>query len=102
MTNQMPKFLRKNGEFLSTVIERAKSRHKFQELKGRGEKGKKQKRQRIEKLFDANERKIEKIVRYSFVRGTLGDWWLAFCERQIKAGWNCTQGEADERFSGDH
>ena len=35
MTDKMPKFIRKNGEFLSTVIERAKSRHKYQELKTR-------------------------------------------------------------------
>ena len=45
----MPKFIRKNGEFLSTVIERAKSRHKYQELKDAAKKGKKQ-RQRIEKI----------------------------------------------------
>jgi len=57
MVSQMPKFLRKNGDFLNTVIERAKSRHKFQELKDAAKKGKKQKRQRIEKLLDANERK---------------------------------------------
>ena len=57
MTTQMPKFLRKNSDFLATVIERAKSRHKFQELKEAAKKGKKQKRQRIEKLLDANERK---------------------------------------------
>ena len=57
MTNQMPKFLRKNADFLGAVIERAKSRHKFQELKDAAKKGKKQKRQRIEKLLDANERK---------------------------------------------
>ena len=57
MNNQMPKFIRKNANFLDTVIERAKSRHKFQELKDAAKKGKKQKRQRIEKLLDANERK---------------------------------------------
>ena len=57
MINQMPKFLRKNVDFISTVLERAKSRHKFQELKDAAKKGKKQKRQRIEKLLDANERK---------------------------------------------
>ncbi len=57
MTTQMPKFLRKNPDFLATVVERAKSRHKFQELKDAAKKGKKQKRQRIEKLLDANERK---------------------------------------------
>jgi DNA gyrase subunit B len=57
MTSQMPKFLRKNTDFLNTIIERSKSRHKFQELKDAAKKGKKQKRQRIEKLLDANERK---------------------------------------------
>ena len=53
----LEKFIRKNSDFLSTVIERAKSRHKYQELKDAAKKGKKQKRQRIEKLLDANERK---------------------------------------------
>ena len=57
MNDKMSKFIRKNDDFLDTIVERAKSRHKFQELKDAAKKGKKQKRQRIEKLLDANERK---------------------------------------------
>ena len=47
----MPKFLRKNSNYLDVVIERAKSRLKFQELKDAAKKGRKQKRQRVEKLI---------------------------------------------------
>lgn len=57
MNKNMDKFLRKNKEFLEVVMERAKSRHKFQVLKDAAKKGKKQKKQRVEKLLDANERK---------------------------------------------
>ena len=57
MQNQMPKFLRKNKEYLDLIIERAKSRLKYQMLKDAAKKGKKQKKQRVEKLLDANERK---------------------------------------------
>lgn len=57
MSKGMDKFLRKNKEFLEIVVERAKSRHKFQELKDAAKKAKRQKKQRIEKLLDANERK---------------------------------------------
>ncbi len=57
MSKGMDKFFRKNKEFLELVIERAKSRHKFQELKDAAKTAKKQRKQRIEKLLDANERK---------------------------------------------
>ena len=54
----MDKFLRKNREYLDQVLDRAKSRHRFQELKDATKKSKKQKKQRVEKLLDANERKL--------------------------------------------
>ncbi len=57
MQKNMDKFLRKNREYLEVVMERAKSRHKFQQLKDAAKKGKKQKKQRVEKLLDANERR---------------------------------------------
>lgn len=57
MKKNQEKFMRKNKDFLELVIERAKSRHRFQELKDAHKKGKKQKKQRVEKLLDANERK---------------------------------------------
>jgi DNA gyrase subunit B len=57
MTDNIEKFLRKNKEYLELVVERAKSRHRFQELKDASIKGKKAKKQRVEKLLDANERK---------------------------------------------
>lgn len=57
MSKYMDKFLRKNKDFLELVMDRAKSRHKFQMIKEASKKGKKAKKQRIEKLLDANERK---------------------------------------------
>ncbi len=57
MNKNIDKFFRKNKEYLDVVIERAKSRHKFQDLKDAAKKARKQKRQRVEKLLDANERK---------------------------------------------
>ncbi len=57
MDKNMDKFLRKNKELLEQITERARSRHRFQELKEASKKGKQQKRQRVEKLLDANERK---------------------------------------------
>jgi DNA gyrase subunit B len=57
MEKSMDKFLRKNKEFLELILERAKSRHKFQMLKEASKQGRKQKKQRVEKLLDANERK---------------------------------------------
>ncbi|MBK26887.1 MAG: hypothetical protein CME70_22990 [Halobacteriovorax sp.] len=57
MDKHMDKWIRKNKEFQELVIERAKSRHKFQEFKDAAKKGRKQKKQRVEKLLDANERR---------------------------------------------
>jgi DNA gyrase subunit B len=57
MADNIEKFLRKNKEYLELVVERAKSRHRFQELKDASLKGKKAKKMRVEKLLDANERK---------------------------------------------
>jgi DNA gyrase/topoisomerase IV subunit B len=57
MEKNLDKFLRKNKEFLDLVAERATSRHRFQELKDASKKGKQAKRQRVEKLLDANERR---------------------------------------------
>jgi len=57
MSNNMAKFLRKHKEYLDIVIERAKARQRFNALKDASKKGRKQKKQRVEKLLDANERK---------------------------------------------
>ncbi len=57
MADNIEKFLRKNKEYLEMVVERAKSRHRFQELKDASLKGRKAKKMRVEKLLDANERK---------------------------------------------
>jgi DNA gyrase subunit B len=55
--NNMDRFLRKNKDFLELVMERAKSRHRIQVMKDAAKKGKKQKKKRVEKLLDANERR---------------------------------------------
>jgi len=57
MDENMDKFIRKNKEYCDYVAERALSRHRLQELKDASKQGKKQKKQRVEKLLDANERK---------------------------------------------
>lgn len=57
MHKNMDKWIRKNQPFMELCLERAVSRHKFQELKEASIKGKKAKKQRVEKLLDANERK---------------------------------------------
>lgn len=57
MEKHMVKFLRNNKEYLDHVIERASARVRYAELKDASKKGKKQKKQRVEKLLDANERK---------------------------------------------
>ena len=57
MVKHMKKFLRDQKDYLAVVVERAKSRQKFQALKDAAKQGKKAKRQRVEKLLDANERK---------------------------------------------
>ena len=53
----MEKFLRKHKDYLDVVMERARNRHKFQMFKEASKKGRKQKKQRVEKLLDANERR---------------------------------------------
>jgi DNA gyrase/topoisomerase IV subunit B len=57
MSENIEKFLRKNKEFLDIVVERATSRYRFQELKEASLLSKKARKQRVEKLLDANERK---------------------------------------------
>jgi DNA gyrase subunit B len=57
MENNMSKFIRKNKDILEHILERAKSRQRFETLKDASKKGKKAKKQRVEKLLDANERK---------------------------------------------
>ena len=57
MVKHMKKFLREQKDYLEQVIERTKSRFKFQALKDAAKQGKKAKKQRVEKLLDANERK---------------------------------------------
>jgi DNA gyrase subunit B len=57
MNKYMDKFIRKNKDYLELVMERAKSRHKFQMLKDASKKSRKAKKQRVEKLLDANERR---------------------------------------------
>ena len=57
MEKNLDKYLRKNKEFLDLVAERATARHRFQELKDASKQSKQAKRQRVEKLLDANERK---------------------------------------------
>lgn len=60
LEGNIEKFIRKNKEFLDLVADRAISRHRLQELKDASKQGKKQKKQRVEKLLDANERKDRK------------------------------------------
>ncbi|MCO4795381.1 MAG: hypothetical protein KC493_16800, partial [Bacteriovoracaceae bacterium] len=57
MKKYLEKFMRKNKDYLELVMDRAKSRHKFQMLKDASKKGRRAKKQRVEKLLDANERK---------------------------------------------
>ncbi len=51
------KWFRVNQNYLEVIIDRAKSRLKYQALKDAAKIGRKQKKQRVEKLLDANERK---------------------------------------------
>ncbi|WP_372653777.1 toprim domain-containing protein [Halobacteriovorax sp.] len=61
MSKNVDKFLRKNKDYLEAVMERAKSRNRYQELKDASKKARKQKKQRVEKLLDANERKKREL-----------------------------------------
>lgn len=57
MNDGMEKFMRKNKDYLDQVMEHARSRQRFTDLKDASKLAKKGKRSRIEKLLDANERK---------------------------------------------
>ncbi len=57
MVDGMEKFMRKNKEILDHILERAKSRQRLMDLKDASKLAKKGKKQRVEKLLDANERK---------------------------------------------
>ena len=57
MSDGLVKFMRKNPELLEHIMERAKSRQRLMDLKDASKIGKKGKKQRVEKLLDANERK---------------------------------------------
>jgi DNA gyrase subunit B len=57
MSEGIDKFMRKNKELLDHILERAKSRQRAMDLKDASKLAKKSKKQRVEKLLDANERK---------------------------------------------
>jgi DNA gyrase subunit B len=61
MQSNMDKFIRKNKDLLELIMERASSRHRYQELKDASAKGRKLKKMRVEKLLDANERKNRQL-----------------------------------------
>lgn len=57
MSDNVPKFIRKNTELMDHVLERAKSRQRMMDLKDASKLARKSKKQRVEKLLDANERR---------------------------------------------
>lgn len=57
MSKHMDKWIKKNRDYLELILERARSRHKFQALKDASKAGRKHSKRRIEKLLDANERR---------------------------------------------
>lgn len=57
MADGIAKFIRKNQEILDHILERARSRQRLMDLKDASKLAKKGKKQRVEKLLDANERK---------------------------------------------
>lgn len=57
MSDGVAKFMRKNQELLDHILERARSRQRLMDLKDASKLAKKGKKQRVEKLLDANERK---------------------------------------------
>jgi DNA gyrase/topoisomerase IV subunit B len=57
MADGVAKFMRKNPELLEHILERARSRQRMMDLKDASKLAKKGKKQRVEKLLDANERK---------------------------------------------
>ncbi|OFZ25684.1 MAG: hypothetical protein A2381_09215 [Bdellovibrionales bacterium RIFOXYB1_FULL_37_110] len=61
MEKYLTKFAKSYPEFSDDVLERAKSRHRFEEFKDATKRGKQQKKQRVEKLLDANERRKREL-----------------------------------------
>lgn len=57
MSDNVSKFIRKNSELMDHVLERAKSRQRMMDLKDASKLARKSKKQRVEKLLDANERR---------------------------------------------
>lgn len=57
MSDHVVKFIRKNTELLDHILDRAKSRQRMMDLKDASKLAKKGKKQRVEKLLDANERR---------------------------------------------
>jgi DNA gyrase/topoisomerase IV subunit B len=57
MADGIVKFMRKNQDLLDHILERARSRQRLMDLKDASKLAKKGKKQRVEKLLDANERK---------------------------------------------
>ena len=86
MDKQMPKFMTKHKEYLEHIIERAKSRQRFMELKQASKVGKKQKKQRVEKLLDANERKNRKGCTLFICEGDSAIGGLRSARDKLKQG----------------
>lgn len=57
MDKYMPKFFKMNKEYLDMIVIRAKNRQRYQAIKDAGKLSRKSKKQRVEKLLDANSRK---------------------------------------------
>lgn len=57
MADNVAKFIRKNSELMDHILERAKSRQRMMDLKDASKLARKSKKQRVEKLLDANERR---------------------------------------------
>lgn len=57
MNDNVAKFIRKNPELMEHILERAKSRQRLMDLKDASKLARKSKKQRVEKLLDANERR---------------------------------------------
>ncbi len=74
MGKYMPKFIRKNKDYLDLIISRAKARQRFSALKEASKQGKKQKKQRVEKLLDANSRKDRELCTLFICEGDSGHW----------------------------
>ena len=86
MIRHMKKFLREQGDYLEMVIRRAKSRQQFQALKDAAKQGKKAKRQRVEKLLDANERKDREGCTLFICEGDSAIGGLRSARNKLKQG----------------